>query len=330
MVQEDAHSAGGRGALSRSGVLRKPIRWLVLAAILTFVALTFTDALTSAWQRLSEQPIDPSWHLLAALVLFVLAVPLSGILWGGLLRSLDHGSVEGKAAAIAHVKSWLLKYIPGQIGSLAYKIYWGSQNGIRAGRIAVSYFYENAFLQIASIVPAVAILVLFGRLDGDAPRLVVGLSIVAGLGILAVTVSLPDNKLGLAMLRKVGGVEQENPRLLSGPKCLRHSLFFIGPRLLNGAGFVLIAANLTQVGSADWLVLGSAYVLAGAIGILAIFVPSGLGVREAVIVILVSPVLGTEVAILSALLARFISLVADGLLFAGALMTGLLRNDDTR
>lgn len=306
-------------------MLKRALRWLALVVILGFLAVTFTEALDSAWERLQERPIEFSWHLVLALALFVLAVPLSGVLWAEILRDLGEAQVGRKAGALAHVKSWLLKYIPGQVGSLAYKLYWGKQQGIRAGRIVVSYFYENAFLQIASLVPAVAVLLIVHPLEGDAERLVVGVSAVAAVGFIFLISSMHSEGLGLALLRKLGGAQKPDFRFLSAGRSVRFSAFFIAPRILNGAGFVLIAANLAPVAPENWLVLASAYVLAGAIGILAIFVPSGLGVREAVLVILASQVLGTETAIVAAVLARFLTLLADAMLFAWALLTGLLR-----
>ena len=85
------------------------------------------------------------------------------------------------------------------------------------------------------------------------------------------------------------------------------------PRLLNGAGFVLVAAAIAPVTPDDWALLGAIYVVAGAIGILAVFVPSGLGVREGVIVVLASPIIGASAAIFAAILARLIATAADAL-----------------
>ena len=52
-----------------------------------------------------------------------------------------------------------------------------------------------------------------------------------------------------------------------------------------------------------WLPFAAAYVLAGAIGILAIFVPSGIGVREAIIVLVLSQYIPVAQAIVISLIA---------------------------
>ena len=89
---------------------------------------------------------------------------------------------------------------------------------------------------------------------------------------------------------------------------------FLGPRILNGIGFVLIAATVVVVTPAEWLPFAAAYVLAGAIGILAFFVPSGLGVREAVIVLILSQYIATADAVVISLLARLLSTLGDGVI----------------
>jgi uncharacterized membrane protein YbhN (UPF0104 family) len=60
-----------------------------------------------------------------------------------------------------------------------------------------------------------------------------------------------------------------------------------------------------------WLPLAAAYVLGGAIGILAVFVPSGLGVREAVVFAFAVQMFTPAQAVLLSLLARLLSTVAD-------------------
>ena len=99
---------------------------------------------------------------------------------------------------------------------------------------------------------------------------------------------------------------------LSTFQALRCSVEFIGPRVLNGFGFVVLASTVTTVSPSEWLPFGAAYVLAGAIGILAFFVPSGLGVREAVIVLVLSQYMPTAEAIVISLLARLFSTIGDG------------------
>ena len=56
--------------------------------------------------------------------------------------------------------SWLLKYIPGQVGAVVNKVLWAGKKGVSRSLVIVTFIYENVFLQLASIVPSVAILLV--------------------------------------------------------------------------------------------------------------------------------------------------------------------------
>ena len=102
--------------------------------------------------------------------------------------------------------------------------------------------------------------------------------------------------------------------LLKSSELFKQQIWFVLPRFINAAGFILITASVTTITPSMYPGLGAAYVLAGIIGILALFVPSGIGVREGVIILLGSIYLPLEVITLIALLTRFYATIADLLL----------------
>jgi uncharacterized membrane protein YbhN (UPF0104 family) len=294
----------------------RALKWLVLAGLALLVLMTFSSALAAARDRLHEQPVEPSWQLAVGVFLFAAAVPLSGVLWGRIVDQLSGQPTPRIDAAAAHSMGWVLKYVPGQIGSLVYKVLWGRNRGIPSAAIAMSLAYENLFLQIASLLPAAMILPLAlsaGALSGNAHWLI--LLVGGAIGVAFVALGPGLRWLVAAVARRLPMVERIGElRTLSAAQCLVHSLLFVLPRLLNAVGFVLIVSTLAPIVPGDWLALGSIYVLAGAIGILAVFVPSGLGVREAVIVLLAREFIGQPDAIIAAVIARLLSLVADAML----------------
>jgi uncharacterized membrane protein YbhN (UPF0104 family) len=86
------------------------------------------------------------------------------------------------------------------------------------------------------------------------------------------------------------------------------------PRLITAAAFLCVVASLVPIPPEAYIGLAATYILAGIVGLMAFFVPSGLGVREAVIVLFAAAYFPVEVAIVLALAARFYATVADGLL----------------
>ena len=287
------------------------LRWLVLTILFAVAAIGFSEAFGEAWSKANEQLVVFSWLFVVSWFLFAAAVVLSGILWGQILGKLEKLSIPAQTSARVHGVSWLLKYVPGQVGALIYKVAWAKRRGLQGGNAALSVLYENLFLQLASLGPGIIVLsinsdLLLKQQGGPAWALPFAL-VLTGLGALSLG---PILRRARERLISKGYSIWANEPLTAGEVCRQVALFTM-PRILNGIGFVLIVSTIAPVDSTEWLVLGAIYVVAGAIGILAIVVPSGLGVREGVIIALAGPVIGTSTAILAAVLARLVATAAD-------------------
>jgi glycosyltransferase 2 family protein len=292
--------------------MKRHLSWLkrlLSVVILGAVGWLFWRSLSGNWHNIRDQQIRWIPHGLLALILFAAAVAASGYLWGKVLYRLTAKPVAPTEAIRIHMASWLLKYIPGQTGSFVSKLLWGKRQGISKSDITTSFVYENLFLTIASTVPTIPIVVLsIGNRTNYNLSLIFLLLLVVPL-----IISRPWTiRFGERLIFKLTKRPIKLTYLSLG-EIVRYSLLFLGPRLLNGAGFVLIAASFLNVPADTFVPLGAIYALAGIIGIYAIFVPSGLGVREGVITLFLSAYYPTHQAVALALLARFYATVADGL-----------------
>ena len=299
----------------------KYLRYLLSVLVIVIAVYFFATRISASWEELTETTsLTPDIWAVLAVVFLASAVITSGVLWGKVLNYLCKEQVvsAGEAARV-HIGAWLLKYVPGQVGSVVYKISWGTRKGIKRSMTAWSFVYENVLLTVVSMLPTSIILLLFGGLS-------VTINIVLG-GILAASALLV---LSRKYFKKFLGILAKKAKLanklelLSVKTIAEFSVLYLIPRLLNGLGFVFIAHSLFSISIFDVIPLIAAYTLAGIIGIYAIFVPSGLGVREAMIVLFTSGILSVEEAALLALVTRFYATLTDGLL---ALMyTGLSTN----
>jgi len=293
---------------------RRAIRFGATTLILLAVAALFWRALADNWAEVEAQNLQFTWPMVAAVVVFAVAVPVSGLLWGQIVNQLSRSTkISPREAMAVHSASWLLKYIPGQVGSLGNKGLWGTKKGISRTLIVITFIYENVFLQLASIIPSVVILLVsLGVTVFQNNVLTVVLPLLAIVPLIAVL----NRRLfhGVMSFASRRFLKQELPSeffLPTGSTILYLGEFTL-PRLINGVGFVLVAASFMQVPAEHWLPLGAAYVLAGAIGILAVFVPSGLGVREAVIFLFALQYMTPAQAVILSLLSRLLSTIADG------------------
>lgn len=288
------------------------LSWAVIGVTLFFFAKT----LQRNWDNLGEVSLTPDLLVVAAVILYVLSIVSSGILWGKIVKRLTGTSIPAREATRVHLASWLLKYIPGQAGSLINKIAWGRSRKLDGKKITASFIYENVFLLLASTVPTIPVLfIALGNKFSEGGTLF--LPLLISLPFVGIVLSpwfftkLINFFFKLVKKQKLGQKD-----MLGGKDNIKFFFLFIIPRILNGAAFVFVAESLINIPASQYLTFGSLYVLAGIVGVLAIFVPSGLGVREAVIVLFASTYIPTEQAVLLALVSRFYATVSDVLVAA--------------
>lgn len=286
-------------------LLKRILPWIVVAVVGWF----FYTALRDNWEALEGVSIWPNWQILVAIVLFTLAVVVSGWLWGGLLGELSGQKIASRDSVRIHCASWLLKYVPGQVGSLLNKLAWGHAKGISKKKITTSFLYENILMLLAGIALGVPVIVIFADEVGA------NLSLFVPLLVALVFVPVLSRKIFFTLTNRafklIGKKGFAREDMLTGSRLLRYQAGYLLPRLLNGVGFVFIAASMLEVTPDMWIGLGATYILAGMVGLLAIFVPGGIGVREAVIVAFVSVYFPLEQAIIVSLVARLWATVSD-------------------
>ncbi|HEX5744393.1 MAG TPA: lysylphosphatidylglycerol synthase domain-containing protein [Candidatus Saccharimonadales bacterium] len=289
--------------------LRLVAAWTVIGATAYF----FTKALVDNWHNLEGVDLGLDGWAIAGVLLFALAVVSSGMLWGNIVDSVSGRPIPGREAVRVQLLSWLLKYIPGQAGSYVSKIAWGVRHGYSKKLITITFIYENAFLAIASValsLPIVVIL-LHDRVSESLSSFLPALLIIPLVLVLNQNVFYRVLNFVFGRLR---GQSVDRDYFLSTGQLATYTLKYAVPRLITAAAFLCVVASMIGVPAGAYVGLSAIYILAGIIGLLAIFVPSGLGVREGIIVLLASHYFPVEIAIALSLAARLYATVADGVL----------------
>lgn len=285
--------------------LIKFLSWTVIA----LVAVLFIRALIRDWGNVQDTLATISWTSWLSVLFFVAAVVVSGVLWGRLVEQMGGKQVDKTSAIRIHAASWLLKYVPGQVGSLVNKIAWAKKYNYGKKMVATSVVYENILMVFASIVLSIPLLVFVGdRLFQDTAILLALVAIIPMFLVCnqRIFYTIINALLRLAKRKPIG-----SESILSSRQIASNTALYLIPRVLNGIGFVVIAAAIFTVTPDMYVPLASSYIFASIVGMLAVFVPSGLGVREGIIVLLVGSYFSPEQAIILALIARFFSTIAD-------------------
>lgn len=301
--------------MTRSRLLRGTVATLIIGVVAYF----FIRALRANGESLAANPVSFGWWTVIALVAFVAAVAVSGVLWGRIVSRLEERPLPVFEAIRVHFASWLLKYVPGQAGFVLNKVVWAQRRGTSRALALMSVVYENAFLLFASIVPMLAALLVVRAVTGGEEDYSTSIWLAVTAVVILVALLHPyvlRTLIGILAKRLTKDVVPPE-YFLGAREVVVTIVMFVGPRLINGVGVAVIAWAIAGVGPEAWIPVTAAYAIAGALGIMAVFVPSGLGVRESVFVVLLAGTLPLDRAIVVSLVARVVSTVAD-IVIAGA------------
>jgi len=291
---------------------RKPLKLTAQLLLVAVIVWLMYGRLEAGFYQAIEKVNLFSWQILTTVLIFSIAVMVSGLLWGRLVGQLDPAfrKIMPAESIKVHVLSWLLKYIPGQAGTVLSKMSWGAKNNLSKKVTASSLIYENIFLASSSVllaIPAVGLTALVSF--GEDPSLLIPLVMtIAVIPLLIPGILMTIVNLGLNVLRRKPFDENH---VLRPRQIIDNQLLYLLPRIINGIGFVVIVWFFYQPTVFESFQLVGAYALAGIVGILAIFVPSGIGVREAIIIVVAGPIIGYDVAAATAIVARFCATLAD-------------------
>jgi uncharacterized membrane protein YbhN (UPF0104 family) len=280
-------------------------RWILFAVTLAAVAWF-------VWKnagRLSgyASRIDP-----AATALCLLAVSagyLARFAAWTRLASLFGLRAPVRKAGRAYFLSILGRYIPGKLGLAlirieAYRPHPPERVALATGTELVTALSAALMLMLAGIASAPSSFPFWLRLAAPA-------GMVATLAVL----SPPVLHRAAGLVFRLTG--RERPEKLPGfARMFGLTALYIFPGLLQGLGLYALLLSLGPVQPGSYLAVTGAYYAAGLAGMLAVFAPGGLGVREGILMLVLPLIVPKESAIVAALLLRLIMMGAE-LLLAG-------------
>ncbi|HEX5737617.1 MAG TPA: lysylphosphatidylglycerol synthase domain-containing protein, partial [Hydrogenophaga sp.] len=209
------------------------------------------------------------------------------------------------------------KYLPGNVGHFAGRAVLAKQVGIPLGVSASTILIETAWTLAIGAGFAAAALVLYvdtatALALPPIGTLELGLLTVALLFLPWLGISLVNRLAPNFSARVGGGKPVAAPRLWTavGVSSLMVLCFF-----LLGWIVKLHVSGLFGVTHVGWITLTVLFTSAWLVGYVVPGAPGGLGVREAVMVLMLTPVIGAGPAVGLGVTVRLATLVGDGLAF---------------
>ena len=257
------------------------------------------------------------WFIVMATITVLVARGWAVGIWLTILRGLGAGRFSSvPTLAFVYAKSWLGRYIPGTAPWILGKIYFASQQGLSKTKLAISSLLEAGLQIVVSLVVGLAMILFDPRTEVIASeyRWLMGVAVVLGIVVLMPPVF---NRVLRLLFRVLRRRELDSASLPSWNTVIVGTAMYAVVTVLAGlAAFFVAAAVWPDLGFDDvWFVIGVTS-LAAAVSMLAVFAPGGIGVREALLVLLLSTIMPTEIALIASILLRLWSIVGD-FLFLG-------------
>ncbi len=226
------------------------------------------------------------------------------LIWWLALRAAGLRSASVTRASSAFLSSQLGKYLPGNVGHFAARHVLSRRHGV-SHRVLLAATLLEALLLVAA-AGTLAVLVIQPMISGGLEQIMEAIWLTPVAAALALG-------LGLAVARARGWLDAGLglPRLvLELGAAFGLALVFF---LASSGCFVLMSNAL---GTADWLPLVPWIAAAWLLGFLIPGAPGGLGIREFVLVLGLTPLVGEAQAALDALMFRLVTVSGDTLMSA--------------
>lgn len=253
------------------------------------------------------------WFMIAAVPVSILSRVFLPSIWVQLIKMYE--DVRGHYAYwqlnYIYAKSWLGRYIPGKVAWVGGKIYFAMGMGIGKTTLGVTALVEAALQLLTALLIGVAFLFVSGAYSNFSVWYNIFFLSATIVGLIAVSPPVFNFMLKKAykLLKKRSLDVKYTIKL---PDLVKVSLEYTFVNALSGLPiYFLVKAAGFDIGIVELLYISGAFIFAGAIGTLAIFAPSGLGVREGVIMLFLVKILPAEISFAIVVLLRIWSVLLD-------------------
>ena len=209
----------------------------------------------------------------------------------------------------------IAKYLPGRVWYMVGRVYVGKNEKLKGEDLALSMVLETCLLVVTSSIIFLICTVLTGNYE------IANIVIATVLVIVAIVIMHPKiltwiTNIALRLLKR--------PKIeisVTYVQILRISIYFFGLWIAQIIGFYFLVNSIFQLPISYIFILASAHTLSWVIGFVVLFAPSGLGIREGVLTLMLSTVMPTPLAIAISFISRiWITVFEIAVFFIGLLI----------
>ena len=289
-----------------TGTLRRHTWWM--RALQTVVLLGAAYYLISRqiaphWPEIQARQF--AWQPAPLLLGSVLVLGTLGVLVGAWITSLRWCAV--RTTALDAAKVWftanLARFLPGGVWQFASLAVMASRYGMSTAAATATVLLE----QVVLLITGLAVVAVFTPAVVQATWWQAALIVGIILGVVIVALPRPGARLGRWLGRYVPSLNEVWSQL-GARHLLQFCVILTVPWLMYGTAFRLLALGLLGSGggsvAASWGFYIAAFTGSYLAGVIAVFAPAGLFVREAALIGVLTPVLGGGDAAILAVASR--------------------------
>lgn len=206
------------------------------------------------------------------------------------------------------------RYVPGRFAVILGKVYMYEKRGVPRLSAGLAVAYENVFAAVGGVAAALALAAAF--LSGGLSWTSLAAAAAGALALIILIQPAALQRILAWALKKIRLGELSQPTLIGRRGAVAFALAYAGYCISLGVFFAFFAAAFVPVDFDVALRAGAAYVAAAVLGYVTVFAPSGLGVREGLLVILLHRYMPVGEAAFLAVASRLAAVAAE-LLLAG-------------
>ena len=297
-------------------------RWLIAFAILVFLIKRLSSLLTTFDIRAAFQ--SPFW-LIASLGILISYRTLLAFPWCTLYGYAAQTPVAFQISWTLFQLSQFGRYLPGKVGQFVWMFSLAHRFGLKKASILLATCLQLVFQCCSAFIIGIpvwhsseAVSLLQKRLENFQISPKLGLLIGALGGLMLSIGGIFFYRRRIRGIFQCSHAEQTLRRVFAISNVLRLMSSYLLLWGLLGIAFFLFIKSLAPVDPSQFLMLTGIYAIAWGTGFLSFLTPSGLGVREGVLSLLLTIFHPPATAMLIALLSRLWTLSVELLVGGGA------------
>ena len=285
---------------------------IYLIIVLIFVFLG--REITVNWQEIKQYnfTLRYDYFILSVVVLSFSFLGLAYIWRLILLKIEPKANISFLPAFRLYIYSEFGKYLPGKIWAVLGRVYLGTRHGVSKTPLFISSFLDSVLAVLGMLTLGLIMLsIFFGYLTPWLYLFSVNI-LIFDLIIIHPKIFYPLINKVLDRLKKV---KIDSSQYLSLRNIAVFYLLYCLVAFSYGLAFYLLVQSITLISLSALPGVIGAYLLATSLGVVALFAPSGLGIREGLLVMLLQLYLPLSIAVLISFIARlWFTLTEVGLL----------------